>query len=50
MFKFYKIIYNFNIKILIKVIINKVFKIKLLLVVYINLKLFYKYFIKLKII
>ena len=47
MFKFYKIIYNFDIKVLIKVIINKVFKIKLLLIVYINLKLFYKYFIKL---
>jgi hypothetical protein len=48
MFKLYKIIYNFNIKVLIKVIINKVFKIKLLLIIYINLKLFYKYFIKLK--
>jgi len=50
MFKLYKIIYNFNIKTLIKIIIDKIFKIKLLLVIYINLKLFYKYFIKLKII
>jgi len=50
MFKFYKIIYNFNIKVLIKIIINKIFKIKLLLVIYMNLKLFYKYFIKLRII
>jgi hypothetical protein len=50
MFKLYKIVYNFDIKVLIKVIIDKVFKIKLLLIVYINLKLFYKYFIKLKII
>ena len=48
MFKLYKIIYNFNIKTLIKIIINKIFKIKLLLIIYINLKLLYKYFIKLK--
>jgi hypothetical protein len=50
MFKLYKIIYNFNIRILIKIIINKIFKIKLLLIIYINLKLLYKYFVKLKII
>jgi len=49
-FKFYKIIYSFNIRVLIKAIIDKILKIKLLLVVYINLKLLYKYFIKLKII
>jgi hypothetical protein len=49
-FKFYKIIYDFNIRVLIKVIINRIFKIKLLLVVYINLKLLYKYLVKLKII
>jgi len=48
--KFYKIIYNFNIEILIKVMINKILRIKLLLIVYINLKLFYKYLVKLKII
>jgi hypothetical protein len=50
MFKLYGIIYNFNIKALIKAIINKILKIKLLLIVYINLKLFYKYFVKLRII
>jgi hypothetical protein len=50
MFKLYKIVYSFNIKTLIKVIIDKVFKIKLLLIIYIDLKLLYKYFIKLKII
>jgi hypothetical protein len=49
-FKLYKIVYSFNIKTLIKAIINKVFKIKLLLIIYINSKLFYKYFIKLRII
>jgi hypothetical protein len=46
--KFYNITYNFNIKALVKFIINKVLKINLLLVFYINLKLFYKYLIKLK--
>jgi hypothetical protein len=50
MFKLYKIVYDFDIKILIKAIINKVLRIKLLLIIYINLKLFYKYFFKLKII
>jgi len=50
MSKFYGMIYNFNIEVLIKAIINKILKIKLLLVVYINLKLLYKYFIKLGII
>jgi hypothetical protein len=50
MFKLYKIVYNFDIRILIKAIINKVLKIKLLLIIYINSKLLYKYFIKLKII
>jgi hypothetical protein len=50
MFKLYKIIYNFDIRTLIKAIINKVFKIELLLVVYINSKSLYKYFIKLRII
>jgi hypothetical protein len=49
-FKLYKIIYDFDIRILIKAIIDKIFKIKLLLVIYINSKLLYKYFIKLKII
>ena len=43
MFKLCKIIYNFNIKVLIKIIVDKILKIKLLLIVYINLKLFYKY-------
>jgi hypothetical protein len=37
MFKLYKIIYNLNIKVLIKAIINKIFKIELLLIIYINL-------------
>jgi hypothetical protein len=50
MFKLYKIIYDFDIRVLVKVIINKILKIKLLLIVYINLKSLYKYFIKLKII
>jgi hypothetical protein len=50
MFKLYRIIYDFDIKILIKAIINKILKIKLLLIIYINLKLLYKYFIKLRII
>jgi hypothetical protein len=49
-FKFYKIVYDFNIRVLVKVIIDRILKIKLLLVIYIDLKLFYKYFIKLKII
>jgi hypothetical protein len=48
MFKLYRIIYNFDIRILIKVIINKILKIKLLLIIYIDLKLLYKYFVKLK--
>jgi hypothetical protein len=39
--------YSFNIDILVKSIINKVLEIELLLVVYINLKLLYKYLIKL---
>ena len=50
MLKLYNIIYNFNIKALIKFIINKILKINFLLIVYINLKSFYKYFIKLNII
>jgi hypothetical protein len=50
MFKLYRITYSFDIKTLIKVIINKIFKIKLLLIVYINLKSLYEYFVKLKII
>jgi hypothetical protein len=50
MFKFYGIIYNFNIKALIKTIINKIFKIKLLLIIYINSKSLYEYFVKLRII
>jgi hypothetical protein len=49
-FKFYKIIYNFNIRILIKVIVDRILKIKLLLIIYIDLKLLYKYLIKLRII
>jgi hypothetical protein len=48
MFKLYRIIYSFDIKTLIKAIIDKVFKIELLLIIYIDSKLFYKYFIKLK--
>jgi hypothetical protein len=48
MFKLYKIIYSFNIRVLIKAIVNKVLKIKLLLIIYINSKLLYKYFIKLR--
>jgi hypothetical protein len=40
--------YDFNISTLVKSIINKVLEIELLLVVYINLKLLYKYLIKLE--
>jgi hypothetical protein len=39
--------YSFNIGVLVKSIINKVLEIELLLVVYIDSKLLYKYFIKL---
>ena len=39
--------YGFNISALVKSIINKVLEIELLLVIYINLKLLYKYLIKL---
>jgi hypothetical protein len=38
--KLYNIAYSFNIKALIKFIINKILKINLLLVFYINLKLY----------
>jgi hypothetical protein len=41
--------YSFNIGTLVKFIINKVLEIELLLVVYINSKLLYKYLIKLEI-
>jgi hypothetical protein len=50
MFKLYKIVYNFDIRVLIKVIIDKVFKIELLLIIYTNSKSLYEYFVKLKII
>ena len=39
--------YSFNIGILVKSIINKILEIELLLVVYMNSKLLYKYLIKL---
>jgi hypothetical protein len=39
--------YGFNISILVKFIINKILEIELLLVVYTDLKLLYKYLIKL---
>ena len=39
--------YGFNISTLVKSIINKILEIKLLLVIYMNSKLLYKYFIKL---
>jgi hypothetical protein len=42
--------YRFNIYTLVKSIINRVIEIELLLVIYINSKLLYKYFIKLGII
>ena len=50
MSELYNITYRFNINILIKIIIKYIIEINLLLIIYINLKLFYKYFIKLKII
>jgi hypothetical protein len=40
--------YSFNIITLVKSIINKVLEIELLLVIYINSKLLYKYLIKLE--
>ena len=40
--------YSFNIGTLVKSIINKILEIKLLLVIYINLKLLYKCLIKLE--
>jgi hypothetical protein len=48
MSELYNIIYKFNIDISVKTIVKYIIKIKLLLIIYINLKLFYKYFIKLK--
>ena len=39
--------YSFNIGALVKSIINRILEIELLLVIYINSKLLYKYFIKL---
>ena len=45
--KLYNITYSFNISNLVKSIINKVIKIKVLLVIYINSKFLYKYLIKL---
>jgi hypothetical protein len=48
MSELYNIAYRFNINISIKIIIKRIIKIKLLLIVYRNLKLFYKYSIKLK--
>jgi hypothetical protein len=50
MSELYNIVYRFNINISIKIIIKRIIKIKLLLIVYKSLKLFYKYSIKLKII
>jgi len=50
MSELYNIIYRFNISILIKTIIKYIIKINLSLIIYINSKLFYKYFIKLRII
>jgi hypothetical protein len=48
MSELYNIAYRFNIDISVKIIIKYIIKINLLLVVYIDLKLLYKYFIKLK--
>jgi hypothetical protein len=48
MSELYNIVYKFDISISIKTIIEYIIKIKLLLIIYINLKLFYKYFIKLR--
>jgi hypothetical protein len=42
--------YSFNISDLVKSIINRILEIKLLLIIYINLKLLYKCLIKLDII
>jgi hypothetical protein len=44
----YNITYGFNIGALVKSIINKILEIELLLIVYIDLKLLYKYLIKLE--
>ena len=45
----YKIAYRFNNRAIIKEIINRVLKFKVLLTIYINLKLLYNYIIKLSI-
>jgi hypothetical protein len=46
----YNITYRFDISISIKTIIECIIKIKLLLIVYTDLKSFYEYFVKLRII
>ena len=48
--KLYKITYSFNISSLVKSMINKVFEIEVLLIVYIDSKSLYKYLVKLRII
>jgi hypothetical protein len=47
-FKLYKIVYNFDIRALIKVIVDKALGIELLLVVCIDSKSLYKYLVKLR--
>jgi hypothetical protein len=46
--KLYRIIHDFDIGVLVKAIVDRIFKIKLLLIIYIDLKLFYKYLVKLE--
>ena len=45
--KLYSIAYSFNISSLVKAIINRILKIEVLLVIYINSKSLYKYLVKL---
>ena len=49
-FKLYGMVYNFNIRALIKVTVNKALGIELPLIVYINSKSLYKCLVKLRII
>ena len=46
--KLYAIIYRFNIKVLIKTTINKILNKNIFIILYINFKSLYNYFIKLK--
>ena len=48
--KLYKIMHKFDIKVVIKTIIEKIIRLAILWIIYINLRYFYNYLIKLGII